>query len=406
MRTFVACAAVAVVLPTCLAAQTVSVTESDLLAQLSRQSPRIQAARAPVDVARAGIVAAGRWPNPRVTLNRESVAGVAEDIVTVSQPLPITGRRRLERQAATALADARSSRADEEVRRIRADARLAFADLWAAQERERELVRTHARLTDLAGVLGKRERAGDTAGFDRMRAEREVLSVDADRSIAMTARAQAQVLLATYLAPDRDTAALEAVRPPAAPAPLPDVEALTSRAEAVRGDLIALARDLDAASFAERAAGRRAIPEPEVVGGSKTSNAAGGDAGSIVSVHVTLPLFDRGRPERMTAQAQARQAQAEAAALRQSIRAQIAVWRLAVVERRAAADRHRAALAEGAGQIERIAQVSYDAGERGVLELLDAYRTSSTARLHQVELDAAVREAEIELEFVSGWEIP
>jgi outer membrane protein TolC len=59
-----------------------------------------------------------------------------------------------------------------------------------------------------------------------------------------------------------------------------------------------------------------------------------------------------------------------------------------------------------AAQIERIAQVSYDAGERGILELLDAYRTASTARVRQAALDAAARQPEIELEYVSGWEVP
>jgi cobalt-zinc-cadmium efflux system outer membrane protein len=76
------------------------------------------------------------------------------------------------------------------------------------------------------------------------------------------------------------------------------------------------------------------------------------------------------------------------------------------VERRQIAERHRAALRGGTEQIERIAQISYEAGERGILDLLDAYRTASAARLRQTELDAAVREAEIELEFVSGWEMP
>jgi hypothetical protein len=37
--------------------------------------------------------------------------------------------------------------------------------------------------------------------------------------------------------------------------------------------------------------------------------------------------------------------------------------------------------------------------------LLDAYRTSAAARVRQGALDAAARAAEIELEFVSGWEI-
>ncbi|MND09804.1 hypothetical protein D3C83_334220 [compost metagenome] len=50
--------------------------------------------------------------------------------------------------------------------------------------------------------------------------------------------------------------------------------------------------------------------------------------------------------------------------------------------------------------------MSYESGESGILELLDAHRTASSARVRQAMLDASVREAEIELEFVSGWEIP
>ena len=80
--------------------------------------------------------------------------------------------------------------------------------------------------------------------------------------------------------------------------------------------------------------------------------------------------------------------------------------RAAAVERRRAAERYRESALKTGAEVERIAQVSYDAGERGILELLDAIRTSSSARIRQAALDAAAREAEIELEFVSGWEIP
>jgi outer membrane protein, heavy metal efflux system len=122
-------------------------------------------------------------------------------------------------------------------------------------------------------------------------------------------------------------------------------------------------------------------------------------------VQATIPLFDRGQPERALARARASEAQARIEAFRQLLRAEIAGWRAAVIERREAAARYRTAALDSADQIERIAQVSYEAGERGILELLDAYRTRSTARVRQAVLDAAVREAEIELEFVSGWEI-
>jgi cobalt-zinc-cadmium efflux system outer membrane protein len=407
MRTFVVCAAfAALVLPASARAQVVTLTESEVLAQLGTESARVQAARAVVDVARADILAAGRWPNPRVTFNREAVAGIAEDMLMVSQVLPVTGRRRLDVSAATARVEASSHRADDRIRRVRADLRLAFTDLWAAQERERELVRSRDRLNELAGILGMREAAGDAAGFDRLRAEREVLDVDASRAIATTERAQAQAMLTSFLAAPPEAAVIEAVRPAAQSPMLPTVEELVARAETSRGELVAQAHEFDAAGLAERAAERRLIPEPELVAGTKTSNAAGGDVGSIVSVHVTLPLFDRAGPERAAAQARGRQARAEAEVLRRTIRAQIAAWRAAVLERREIADRHRAALSAGTDQIERIAQVSYEAGERGILELLDAYRTASSARVRQTELDGAVRQAEIELEFVSGWEIP
>jgi cobalt-zinc-cadmium efflux system outer membrane protein len=407
MRTLFVCAAgVAVVLAARASAQSVPLTESEALAALAGQSSRIQAARAQLDVARADVLAAGRWPNPRVSFTREAVAGVAEDMLMVSQVLPITGRLQLDTRAAVARAEAMSSRAEDQRRRIRADLRLAFTDLWAAQERERELALSRDRLAELAGILGKREAAGDAAGFDRLRAEREVLDLDMTRAGAATARAQAQATLSGFLATPGEATQLEAVKPDARNPTLPTLDELVTRAETARGELIALARDVDAAGFAEQAAGRRLIPEPEIVAGTKTSTAAGRDTGSIVGVHVAIPLFDRDRPERIAAQARGRQARAEADVLRQSIRAQIAAWRAAVIERRAIATRYRAALSGGTAEIERIAQVSYDAGERGILDLLDAYRTGSSARVRQTELDAAVREAEIELEFVSGWEIP
>ena len=75
------------------------------------------------------------------------------------------------------------------------------------------------------------------------------------------------------------------------------------------------------------------------------------------------------------------------------------------IERRRAAEIYRDSASKNVGEVERIARVSYDAGERGILELLDALRTSSAARVRQASLDAMARDAEIELEFVSGWEM-
>ena len=404
MRSVVLCATLAALLPSRASAQSLSLTEADVLARLSVESPRVRAIRAGTDVVRAEALSARRWPNPRVTVDRESVAGVTEYLTMVAQPLPITGRRRLEIEAASALVDASTTRADDLLRRARADLRLAFAQLVAAQAREQSQASARDRLRELADILGRRENAGDAAGFDRLRAEREVSDVDADRAAAATDRARAQAAIAGFFADAIDPSVIVASAQPPALADLPSSDVLVERALAVRGELLALQKEAAAARLSADAANRRRIPEPEVIAGTKSSTVGGGDIGTVVTVQAAIPLFDRGKPERALAEARAKQADAQADTLRLTLRSEIAALRAEVMGRREAAARYRAAVG-GASEIERVARVSYDAGERGILELLDAYRTGSAARARQAALDLAARQAEIELEFVSGWEI-
>jgi cobalt-zinc-cadmium efflux system outer membrane protein len=407
MRTVVMCATLAAIaVPSSTGAQSLPLTESDALARLSADSPRLRAIRAAIDVAQADVLAAGRWPNPRLTFDRESVAGVTENITIIAQPLPIAGRRGLEQRAASALVDAASNRTDDAVRRARLDLRLAFAQLVAAQVRERDLTTARDRLRGLAETLAKREAAGDAAGFDRLRAEREVLDIDADRAAVAIDRARAQASLAAFFAEPIDPARLEAVTRTPQLAAVPAVDALVERAASTRGELLALRREIAAARLGIEAAGRRWIPEPEIVGGTKSSNLAGGDIGGVFAVNATLALFDHGRAERGLAAARESQAKARADAFLVALRTEIAALRAAVLARRDTAERYRNTAVNNAGEIERIARVSYDAAERGILELLDAYRIGSSARVRQALLDLAVREAELELEFVSGWEMP
>ena len=246
MRTAVLCAIVAMVVPSHARAQSVPLTEADALARLSPDSPRLRAIRAAVDVARADVLAAGRWPNPRLTFDRESVAGVTENMTMVAQPLPITGRRGLEVQAASAMVDASSNRSDDAMRRARADLRLAFAQLVAAQTRDQVLTTSHDRLRELAAVLAKREAAGDAAGFDRLRAEREVLDIEADHALAASERARAQATVASSFADTIDPSRVVAVPRQPTPASIPTVDALVERAEAARGDLLALRKEVEA----------------------------------------------------------------------------------------------------------------------------------------------------------------
>lgn len=391
--------------PTLVAAQTV-LSEADALARLSDDSPRVREIRSGVDVARAEALAASRWPNPRVTFNRESAGGVTEHMFTVAQALPVTGRRALEMDAASALVAASEQRAAEAVRDVRAAVRHAYADLVDAQLRETEVTAARERVRALVEILGRREAAGESAGYDRLRAEREVVEMDADLTAARADRAAAQASLAAFFAPATDPSTLTAAVPVAtAPLPLPPVEELADHASRLRPELRALRHEEESAALAIRAAGRRPIPEPEVVAGTKAASTPRRDVGSVFGVNVAVPLFDRAKPEQALARARRAQADARTASFRATLHAEVIALRTIVLERRQAAEAYRSSAATRATQLERIAQVSYDSGERGILELVDAYRISGSTRLRQVALDVSVRHAEIELERVSGWEI-
>lgn len=231
------------------------------------------------------------------------------------------------------------------------------------------------------------------------------MDLEADLAAARADRARAQAALAGFFADRIDATSLIASVPSPSRAPLPTVDEILVRAESDLPALAALKQEAASADFATRSADRRPIPEPELVAGTKSSNLSGGDIGTVLSVHMTVPLFDRAKPEHALAEARRAQAEAQIASLQASLRARVASIRAIVLERRQAADGYRVLTTTNASQLERIARVSYDAGEHGILELLDAYRSSGAARTRQPLLDAAARQAEIELELVSGWEI-
>ena len=77
-----------------------------------------------------------------------------------------------------------------------------------------------------------------------------------------------------------------------------------ARAEDVRGELVALARELEAASFMEQAPSVGEFPSRRS-SRARSRRVPGGDIGSIFSVHVSGAAVRSRRPERAAAQARA-----------------------------------------------------------------------------------------------------
>jgi len=91
--------------------------------------------------------------------------------------------------------------------------------------------------------------------------------------------------------------------------------------------------------------------------------------------------------------------------LRVEIEAGIRAAYSAVQFRHRMAEHHIRQLGARTQQLADIAQLAYQEGELGILELLDAYRVGLLSRLRSVELLEAARKAAIELDRAAGQEV-
>src|SRR5262249_11049046 len=127
--------------------------------------------------------------------------------------------------------------------------------------------------------------------------------------------------------------------------------------------------------------------------------------GSVVSLSIPLPLFNRGRTEVARWQAEQERVMARRQILEQQIRAQVeGAYQTLGIRRRATED-YRHQLGETGAELRRIARIAYQEGELGILELLDAYRVQRQAELRLLELLLSAQEAQIDLDHVVGEEV-
>ena len=117
-----------------------------------------------------------------------------------------------------------------------------------------------------------------------------------------------------------------------------------------------------------------------------------------------LPLFNKGQTEVARYSAEQERSAARLDILARQIRAAVAGAIQAFTIRQRARDEYRSELAESGPELVRIATVAYQEGEIGILQLLDAYRVQRRAQQRLIEIQAAVKEAQIELERVVGEE--
>lgn len=392
--------------PVAQAAPVLRLTEREALARFQTSDPRIRVLNAGIDEVRATQAERTLWPNPSATFSRESVLGAHDTFLLGRQELPISGRRGHLQTAGRLAVDAAHAGAQLERVQLQADVREAYAALLVAQQREEALQGAITALQALIGILRAREEGGEGSTYDRMRGQRALLDLEAERSLAAGDRARAQGRLAGYLGPGTTPEHLVAADPlTAGVPPAPPLPALLEEALANRADYRASALSIARFEAERSAAARLQIPVPTLTGGLKQSE-LGGRAGSgyQASVDFSIPLFSRGQAATALATAQKARAQAEADSWRLQIDAEVrAAYNVARIQQDHVT-RYQESAAAIAEPLAEIGRVGYEEGELSILELLDAQRQALDARLRILDLAAAARRAAIELDRAIGRE--
>lgn len=381
-------------------------TEADALGRFERENAQARALVARVREVRAEWRAAGLAPNPSVTYTREDAAGTRDDFLLVQQALPLTGRLALLRRAGDSATNAAQAAADYSLLLVRSEFRLSFYALLVAQQREVHLAKAASDLEEILRILREREREGEGSAFDRLRAERELADARANLASAQALLAQARSRVAAMLAPGTEPATIRARGEIAGGGPMPPLEELLTRALQERGDLTARKSELERLGYEQRAAQRLRIPEPILFAGLKRTTLPGvRDNGYAVSVTVPIPLFNRGQTEVQRTRAAQERTQAELATQQQQIETEVKAAFEGLRLRRQIAEQYAKELGEKGAELSGIAQLAYQEGEKGILELLDAYRTALFSRLQALELAWTAKQAEIELNRAVGEEV-
>ena len=373
-------------------------SDRELVDAIVRDGPRAQAIRIGIDVVRREQAARFTRPNPSVVYSREG-AGFTE-FFQVEQALSPFGWRSALADAGEAAISSAEAERDAALWQLRADAEVAVARLVAEQARITLAQAAVDEIQRLLEILRIREREGEGSRYDRLRAEQELadatVALVGARSAEATARAAVLGLLPAGSSIGRITAGLQP-RPTVATA-----DALGARAIAGRAELRAMRAVITRGGLEASAArlGRR--PAPTFTGGVKRADveSSNRERGGFFGVSVPLPLFDNGSRQAAVWEAERVRAERELAWLEHAVRAEVT----GALEALSVRQHALAALPDAASgeELAKTAEVAYREGEIGILELLDATRTASRARLRAIELRLETRLAEIALQRAVG----
>ncbi len=382
------------------------VTEAEAIRVFLERSP--QARRVPLieQSVDAAFRVDARVANPELSYQVEDVAGSRDEFLTFQQELPLTGRRGLLDERAGVAAAAARLAAEGDVRADVYELKQTFYEVLYRQRVVEALRRGDELLAGTVEVLERRETEGEGSGYDVLRSQQELAELRITVAEAAAALVAAQARFGSFFDPQSglESAMLEGHL--GASGPVPDVRQATDHAMEQRLDLKSLAVQRQSLDLESRAARRRRLPEPVLTAGWKRVETPGSsDTGYVAALTVPLPIFNRGSLDAARATAEGNRIELDREILARRIRAEVLATLARERAARAAAERYGRDVERRAAELSRIARLKYDEGESGILELLDAHRTSLTMRLRMLAAQYGAKIAEIERSRVIGNEV-
>lgn len=392
--------------PVVRAAGPVPIALEDYVERVLADGLQARAAAAEVEVAAAELEATGIWPNPSAELSRQANAtgvraGESQDQLVLSLPLALSGRLALLRDAASKDVEAARARLAFARGSLRHEATAAFLEAIAAGRRVEVEKRALTLLEPVVTAITAQEKAGEAAGYDRVRIELEKKRLEDQLAAALADETRAIGRVRALLGPD---ASVEiALAEHDLSRALPTKEALVDGVS-TRGDVRALAAEAEAARLQGDAAWRALIPEPTLLGGGYLLDLGRPELGFgyAVGVEVPIPLFDNGQGGRARAKARGALAEAQQRALVHVARARLSAALTEQIARAERARRHDAEVVLRANELLEITSAAYRGGGTALLTLVDAERAQREASAASIDLHLSARLAENDALLLAG----
>ena len=340
----------------------------------------VQAAQSQVEMAEAGVVAASAYPNPNVAVKvgpqsrrmPVTVTGPANDYreVNVSQPIENPFFRSARIGSAEALVDASQANLDQVRADLAAQLRVRAYELILRQEQAQMETSIYEVMKEIQRRIKVSVEVGETARFELIRADTEVLSAENRMEAALLNAERARVTL-VQLAAGALQPGFEIKARLEDPVLFPTLEQLREEIVKINPDIMRLEAEQSSASLRINQQKASVLPRVNLLYENYTDAQF---STNVAGINLEIPIFYRRRGEIDNAIFDHARVRETLEYRRFEIGQQLeSAWQAKEIARR------RVEMFEGGIVTEArlalsIAQTAYRLGERGFIEVLDTQR--------------------------------